>query len=381
MKNKQIIYQHLAKSLATLFSPMAEVALLDANGKIISIFNRLTNDQLPAVDSDEPIKLLINKNQQAKLISIPLTDGYHLRVMTETTLFESLQTFLSRYLIAPDNAVPLVNWQQLVEQQITSYLNNHKTTLGALHAKDKRSIILAIHKENLFHYPEASKYLANKLMVSRATIYNYLQQANQFNAIEIHQVDSFTDEPFSGNPAGVVLNADNLSDNIMKKIAREMNLSETSFVLTSKKADVKLRYFTPSGSEVKFCGHSTVGALYMLAHEKMLGIDAPGHYQIALEAKIGIIHASIILDADKSITLQYQTPKSNLINSKISHAEIAQALGVPIKAINIKKTIMFEKNNQDLYVTINSLEELGQLQIDLKSAKQFAEQHHIVVFS
>ena len=188
-------------------------------------------------------------------------------------------------------------------------------------------------------------------------------------------MDSFTDEPFSGNPAGVVLEADKLSEVMMKKIAREMNLSETSFVLTSKKADIKLRYFTPTGSEVKFCGHSTVGALYMLAHKKMLGMDKPGRYELTVEAKIGVIPAAITLKADQSITIEFHTPKIELIASEITHEEVAKALGIPLESIDLQQPIMFEKNNQDLYVTIASLKQLGQLQVDQKLAKQFAEKH------
>jgi trans-2,3-dihydro-3-hydroxyanthranilate isomerase len=54
---------------------------------------------------------------------------------------------------------------------------------------------------------------------------------------KIHHIDSFTNQLFGGNPTVTVLNADSLTEQEMKKIAREMNLSETGFILPSKKAD------------------------------------------------------------------------------------------------------------------------------------------------
>lgn len=84
--------------------------------------------------------------------------------------------------------------------------------------------------------------------------------------LEIFQVNSFTRQPFSGNPAGVVPDARGLSDSEMQLIARELNLSETAFVLpaSDKSADVTVRFFTPS-TEVPICGHATIAAHFILA--------------------------------------------------------------------------------------------------------------------
>ena len=375
-------YENLAESLANLFHPMAEVALYNSHDEMTHCFNRLTHDDIAKVEAKQPIKLVINKKQNAKAMFIPLKKGFYLRIIVETHLFESLQTFLHHYLLESSNKIDTaLHWQQLVDNLIDDYLQQHKTTLGALNTREKRALILLIHEKDLFRYQDATKYLASKIQVSRATIYNYLKQATQFKSLEIHQVDAFTEEPFSGNPAGVVLDADGLTDNMMKKITREMNLSETSFLLPSKKADIKLRYFTPNGSEVKFCGHSTVGALYMLAHKKMLGINKPGHYELTLEANIGILPAAITLKSDQSITIQFQTPKAELVASKLTHQMLSQALGIPLEMLNLQHPIMFEKINQDIYLTINSLKQMKELQIDQKSAKQFAEKNNIVAYA
>ena len=64
----------------------------------------------------------------------------------------------------------------------------------------------------------------------------------------VYQVDAFTKEKLSGNPAGVVLDARGLSDEEMRRIARELNNSETAFLLpgTPGESDVHIRFFTPT---------------------------------------------------------------------------------------------------------------------------------------
>lgn len=89
--------------------------------------------------------------------------------------------------------------------------------------------------------------------------------------IRIYQVDAFTTEKFQGNPAGVVPNADGLTEAQMQAIAREMHNSETAFVLspTASDHDMWVRFFTPT-TEVPVCGHATIATHYVLGHEKNL---------------------------------------------------------------------------------------------------------------
>lgn len=87
----------------------------------------------------------------------------------------------------------------------------------------------------------------------------------------IYQVDAFTSKRFRGNPAGVVINADGLSEQQMLAIARELNNSETAFVLspTGPDHDVWVRFFTPK-AEVPICGHATIAAHVVRAREMQL---------------------------------------------------------------------------------------------------------------
>ena len=98
---------------------------------------------------------------------------------------------------------------------------------------------------------------------------------NEF--IPIYQIDAFTDVPFKGNPAAICLITKEYSDEILQKIAAEMNLSETAFIYVPdidkiKETDTfRLRWFTPK-AEVNLCGHATLASASVLFFE--IGISA-----------------------------------------------------------------------------------------------------------
>ena len=95
----------------------------------------------------------------------------------------------------------------------------------------------------------------------------------------ITQVDAFTDRPFGGNPAAVCLLAAPAPERWMRDIAREMNLSETAFLVRrSGNADgFDLRWFTPA-VEVALCGHATLASAHVLWEEEHIGPDAQARF-------------------------------------------------------------------------------------------------------
>lgn len=125
-------------------------------------------------------------------------------------------------------------------------------------------------------------------------------------------VDAFTDRPYSGNPAGVCIMDDLLPDNLMLKIAREINHSETAFLLIQDDT-YSLRWFTPK-TEVSICGHATLATAHLLYEIGLHGIDK----QIQFETKSGILKARI---TNKMIELDFpqlfvETCESNEIIEK-----------------------------------------------------------------
>jgi PhzF family phenazine biosynthesis protein len=116
----------------------------------------------------------------------------------------------------------------------------------------------------------------------------------------IYQIDSFTKELFKGNPAGVVMNADGLSDKQMRLIARELNNSETAFLFSSDSDDCDgmIRYFTPK-TEVPTCGHATIAAMYAKAIENHLDSCV-----LRIKTRIGVLPFEIIrTDKDYHIVM------------------------------------------------------------------------------
>ncbi len=118
--------------------------------------------------------------------------------------------------------------------------------------------------------------------------------------LRVYQIDSFTKNKFSGNPAGVVTNADGLTPQQMQRIARELNNSETAFIFSSsdEEYDVHVRFFTPK-SEVPICGHATIAAHYARAIEMQLG-----NTTVLQKTGAGILPVDIIhTDSDYRIVM------------------------------------------------------------------------------
>jgi PhzF family phenazine biosynthesis protein len=94
--------------------------------------------------------------------------------------------------------------------------------------------------------------------------------------ISIIQVDAFTDRPFAGNPAAVCLLAEAREESWMQNVAREMNLSETAFLLP-RDDGFGLRWFTPI-VEVDLCGHATLASAHILWEDRHLRPDQPARF-------------------------------------------------------------------------------------------------------
>ena len=103
--------------------------------------------------------------------------------------------------------------------------------------------------------------------------------------LQFLQYDVFTAEPLTGNQLAVFLDGRGLSDDRMQAIAREMNFSESTFILpaASPGTDIRMRIFTP-GIELPMAGHPTIGSTFALAHT---GVIAPGTSRVVFGLNIG----------------------------------------------------------------------------------------------
>lgn len=145
---------------------------------------------------------------------------------------------------------------------------------------------------------------------------------------DFEQVDVFTRERFAGNPLAVFTDAAGLSHDDMQRIAREMNLSETTFVTPSKLADCVARYFifTPD-REMPFAGHPTIGTSYVLARAGRLPAGASS---FKLEAGVGPVGIRFEGDARDPEALFFDSPPVEFGSRCENRAGIAAALGVKV---------------------------------------------------
>lgn len=190
----------------------------------------------------------------------------------------------------------------------------------------------------------------------------------------LYQVDSFTRDKFHGNPAGVVPNADGLTEEQMQRIAREMNNSETAFIFQSNtpEYDVEVRFFTPT-TEVPLCGHATIAAHYVRAIE---GSITSG--RVLQKTKAGILPVDIVRDgSDYSIIMTQGTPEvSNPFETAVVNRIVA-ALGIKTKDLRIdcpisissaghSKIMVGIKSNTQLHSLTPNMEELSAISKEVK---------------
>ena len=145
------------------------------------------------------------------------------------------------------------------------------------------------------------------------------------NLYRVYQIDSFTKERLAGNPAGVITNADGLSDRQMQKIARELNNSETAFIFKPENStyDVQVRFFTPT-NEVPICGHATIAAHYARAIENHLGTT-----RVLQKTGAGILPVDIVRENDdyKIIMTQGKIEVGDVLPRKVQQS-LVSALGI-----------------------------------------------------
>jgi trans-2,3-dihydro-3-hydroxyanthranilate isomerase len=178
--------------------------------------------------------------------------------------------------------------------------------------------------------------------------------------INVCQIDAFTEEPFGGNPAGVVF-SDELSKEEMQYIAREFNVSETAFISKSDEADFNLQWFTPK-VEVKLCGHATIASIHYLLQHGIIQNNST----VTFKTLSGILKGST-----KEGLHSLGLPIPELKNFEGNKEEIIQALNCS-KAIIPEKFPFILDDGGYLYINISSLNDLLNINPDFKKLSELS---------
>jgi PhzF family phenazine biosynthesis protein len=150
--------------------------------------------------------------------------------------------------------------------------------------------------------------------------------------VTIQILNAFAENGKGGNPAGVVLNADNLSNKNKLEISKEVGLSETAFVSKSKTEDFKLDFFTPN-KQIAHCGHATVATFSYLKQIGALKNDSSSKETVDGKRDIEIIGDLAFMEqlAPKYIDV---THKENAILQSLGLQKNDLLANAPIQLIN-----------------------------------------------
>lgn len=142
-------------------------------------------------------------------------------------------------------------------------------------------------------------------------------------SVKVHHYDVFSHTPNKGNPAGVVLNADNYTEKEMQEIALKVGFNETSFAVKSDVADVRIRYFTP-GHEMNLCGHGTMATVYALKTKGLLGDKTT----LTIETKAGILPIKMNETSHGELLITMKQAAPQFIEFTGSKADLAHSIGL-----------------------------------------------------
>jgi trans-2,3-dihydro-3-hydroxyanthranilate isomerase len=185
------------------------------------------------------------------------------------------------------------------------------------------------------------------------------------------QIDAFTTQPLQGNACAIVFEADSLDDNMRLAIAREMNLSETAFVMRSDSADFGARYFTPS-EEIPLAGHPTIATIHALIETGRLKLTGE-LTTISLELKVGPIRIEIYAQAGQSpqIVMSQKKPQFLRIHDL---AEVMASFGLsPDDALPNVPIQTVSTGTPQLMIAVKSLEVLRRIQINVPAYAKLRE--------
>lgn len=172
-------------------------------------------------------------------------------------------------------------------------------------------------------------------------------------------VDVFTDQPFEGNALAVFPDASGIDGATMQKIAKELNLSETAFVVPATRADcaVGVRIFTPA-KEMAFAGHPTIGTSFVLLEK---GTIPAGSERFVLEEKVGPV--PIRVERGRHPLIWLRTPPITE-GKRLDRTICAQALGLDADDLLEAAPQILSAGNPTAFIALKDKEAVDRSRLD-----------------
>ncbi|MGF3584744.1 MAG: PhzF family phenazine biosynthesis protein [Thermoplasmatota archaeon] len=183
------------------------------------------------------------------------------------------------------------------------------------------------------------------------------------------KVNAFTESYDGGNPAGVVFDSPSLTDEQMKHISKALRVSETAFVFPSKKADYKVRFFSPS-VEVDLCGHATVATFFTMALNGFFNDTC----RVTQETKAGVLPVHILFFDDVVDRVMMTQSRPIYKNISLDISELADSL--KIKKENIDSSLPSQIVSTGLFtlpVCVKSFDVLKHMKPDFVKVKKLCK--------
>jgi PhzF family phenazine biosynthesis protein len=185
---------------------------------------------------------------------------------------------------------------------------------------------------------------------------------------KVRLVKAFTIDKDQGNPAGVVVDGNDLSDTKMQEIASELGFSVTTFVLKSEKADFRVRFFGPV-REDSLCGHGTIATFHALIDEGVIHFRDSDKVMVTQETKTGVL--SVI--CHKSGFIEMVQNDAEFFHYKVIRNEIPGLLGISKNDILDCPMQIVSAGKPKLLIAVKSMKILYSLKPDINGIKDYCK--------
>jgi trans-2,3-dihydro-3-hydroxyanthranilate isomerase len=180
----------------------------------------------------------------------------------------------------------------------------------------------------------------------------------------LYQIDAFTSHPLSGNPCAVVFDCSDLTDDVMLAVAKEMNLSETSFVWRMDDGRFRARYFTPA-EEIPLAGHPTIATIYALIDSQRLKLEGD-YLKLPLVLRDGPVDVEIFAKDNKVERVVMSQRKPQFL-ATYDPADVLPAFGLNESDLLPNTVIQtVSTGTPQLMVLLKDLDSLRKASLDLE---------------